>query len=157
KPVHPDRWESRAMLKIYGIPISVHTRKVIVTAIEKNVSYRNEPVVPFAPPGGWGELSPTGKIPVLATGDLVGRDSSVICTYLERGYRGTQVYPDDTEELVQALWFEEYADSTVFPEVVRGLFFQKIIRPNILKQPTDATVVAAILNDAMPNVFGYLD
>jgi glutathione S-transferase len=145
------------MLKIYGVPISVHTRKVIVAAIEKELAYEIEPVIPFNPPAGWDTLSPTGKIPVCADGDLVLRDSSVICTYLERVHPARRLYPEDTETLVQALWFEEYADGTVFPQVVHGLFFQKIIRPNILKQKTDEAAIEAILNGALPKVFGYLE
>jgi glutathione S-transferase len=145
------------MLKIYGVPISVHTRKVIVTAIEKEVLYEIEPVIPFNPPAGWDELSPTGKIPVCTDGDRVLRDSSVICTYLDRVHPGRRLYPEDTESLVQALWFEEYADGTVFREVVHGLFVQKIIRPNILKQKRDDAAIEAILNGPLPKVFGYLE
>lgn len=145
------------MLKIYGVPISVHTRKVIVAAIEKKLPYENEPVIPFNPPAGWGELSPTGKIPVLADGDLVLRDSSVICAYLERVHPDRPIYPAETGDFVQALWLEEYADGTVFRDVIHGLFFQKVIRPNILKQSTDTAAIAAVLNDALPKVFGYLE
>jgi glutathione S-transferase len=155
----PDRTtcEENDMLKIYGVPISVHTRKVIVTAIAKKLRYENEPVIPFNPPPGWDELSPTGKIPVVADGDLVLRDSSVICTYLERVYPEHPLYPAETRDLMQALWLEEYADGTIFREVIHGLFFQKVVRPNILKQETDGAAVAKILNDAVPRVFGYLE
>ncbi len=145
------------MLKIYGVPISVHTRKVIVTAIEKKLGYENEPVIPFNPPAGWDKLSPTGKIPVVADGDLVLRDSSVICAWLERVHPARALYPADARNFAQALWFEEYADGTVFRDVVHGLFFQKVIRPNILKQATDAAAVTAILDEALPRVFRYLD
>ena len=145
------------MLKIYGIPISVHTRKVIVTAIEKRLNYENEPVIPFNAPAGWDELSPTGKIPVVADEDLVVRDSSVICAYLERVHPDRPIYPRETNDFVQALWMEEYADGTIFREVVHGLFFQKVVRPNILRQMTDTAAIAAILRDALPKVFGYLD
>jgi glutathione S-transferase len=145
------------MLKIYGVPISVHTRKVLVTAIEKKVTYENEPVIPFNPPANWGELSPTGKIPVAVDGDLVLQDSSVICTYLERTRPAPPLYPADTADHMRALWFEEYADGTIFRDVIHGLFFQKIIRPNILKQATDQAVIDAILTEAMPKVFGYLE
>ena len=145
------------MLKLYGVPISVHTRKVVVTAIEKKIAYENEPVIPFQPPPGWDDLSPTGKIPVCRDGELVLRDSSVICAYLERTHPAPPLYPSGNRDYAQALWFEEYADGTVFRDVMHGLFFQKIVRPNILKQPADAGVIDAILNSALPRVFGYLD
>jgi glutathione S-transferase len=145
------------MLKIHGVPISVHTRKVIVAAIEKNLTYENEPVIPFNPPPGWAQLSPTGKIPVLTDGDLSLPDSSVICAYLEREHPAHPIYPRDTRDYVQALWFEEYADGTMFRDVVHGLFFQKIIRPKILQQPSDAAVIESILGQAVPKVFGYLE
>jgi glutathione S-transferase len=145
------------MLKIYGVPISVHTRKVIVAAIEKDLQFQNEPVIPFHPPAGWDKLSPTGKIPVALDGERVLRDSSVICAYLERVHPRPALYPSDAPGYAQALWFEEYADGTVFREVVHGLFFQKVIRPNILKEKTDAGAIEAILDGALPKVFGYLE
>ncbi len=145
------------MLIIHGVPISVHTRKVIVAALEKQVAYKNEPVIPFNPPAGWAELSPTGKIPIVVDGDQVLRDSSVICTYLERTYPAHPIYPTETGDLVQALWLEEYADGTIFRDLIHGLFFQKVIRPNLLKQETDQKVIDGILKDAVPKVFGYLE
>jgi glutathione S-transferase len=145
------------MLKIYGVPMSVHTRKVIVAAIEKGLAYENVPVIPFTPPDGWDRLSPTGKIPVMTDGAVTLADSSVICTYLERTYPERPIYPAATRDYLQALWLEEYADGTVFRDVVHGLFFQKVIRPKLLQQPTDNAAVAAILDKALPKVFGYLE
>jgi glutathione S-transferase len=145
------------MLKIHGVPISVHTRKVIVAALEKKLPYQNEPIIPFNPPPGWDRLSPTGKIPVVTDGDLTLADSSVICAYLERQHPSPALFPRETADYVQALWFEEYADGTVFRDVVHGLFFQNVIRPKILKQETDESAVDAILGRAMPKVFGYLE
>jgi glutathione S-transferase len=145
------------MLKIYGVPISVHTRKVIVTAIEKQLDYENESVIPFTPPPGWTELSPTGKIPAFTDDEVTLCDSSVICAYLERSRPDHPVYPRDTREYATALWFEEYADGTMFREVVHGLFFNKIIRPNILKQESKQAEIDSILNEARPKVFAYLE
>ncbi len=145
------------MLKIYGVPISVHTRKVIVAAIEKRLVYQNDPVIPFTPPPGWDRLSPTGKIPVMIDGDASLADSSVICTYLDRTYPERPIYPPDTKDYIQALWFEEYADGTMFREVVHPLFFQTYIRPNILKQEPDRSIVDATRREALPKVFGYLE
>jgi glutathione S-transferase len=145
------------MLKIYGVPISVHTRKVIIASIEKQLPFENEPVIPFNPPPGWADISPTGKIPAATDGDLTLCDSSVICTYLERTYPHAALYPADTRSYVQTLWFEEYADGTIFRELVHGLFFNKVIRPNILKQPGDQAAIDAILSNTVPAVFGYLE
>lgn len=145
------------MLRIYGVPVSVHTRKVIVAAIEKNLAFENDPVIPFQPPEGWAELSPTGKIPVARHDDLLLRDSSVICAYLERVQPQPPLYPSHPAEYAHALWLEEYADGTLFRDVVHGLFFQKVIRPNMLKQQADAAAIGAILDGALPKAFGYLE
>jgi len=145
------------MLTIHGVPISVHTRKVILTALEKGIPYRNEPVIPFNPPAGWDELSPTGKIPVVTADNLVLRDSSVICAYLEKTHPNPPLYPTAAKAFADALWLEEYADGTLFRDVVHGLLFQKMIRPKILKQTTDESVVSKILETALPKTFGYLE
>ena len=145
------------MLKIYGVPISVHTRKVIIAAIEKKLKFEVDPVIPFNPPAGWDKLSPTGKIPVVAIDDFALADSSVICAYLEQTHGEPALYPRDAKERARALWLEEYCDSTVFREVVHGLFFQNVIRPKILQQPTDRAAIDAILTQAQPKVFGYLE
>lgn len=145
------------MLTIHGVPISVHTRKVIVAAIEKDIAFANEPVIPFNPPPGWDRLSPTGKIPVVTKGDRALRDSSVICTWLERRYPEPALYPADPDLNADALWLEEYADGTMFRELIHGLFFQQVIRPNILKQSTDKAIIAGILDQVAPKVLGYLE
>lgn len=145
------------MLTIYGVPISVHTRKAILVAKEKGIAYRNEAVIPFTPPPGWDKLTPTGKIPVLVDGGVQLPDSSVICAYLERTQPEPALYPAATRDYVQALWLEEYGDGTVFREVIHGLFFQQVIRPNILKQETEQAVIDAILAQTMPKHFGYLE
>ena len=145
------------MLKIYGVPISVHTRKVLVAARAKQIPFENVPVIPFDPPADWERMSPTGKIPIATDGDFTLSDSSVIAAYLERIHPAPALYPAEPRTYAKALWFEEYADGTVFRDLVHGLFFQKVIRPNILKQETDKAAVAAIEGQAMPRILGYLE
>jgi glutathione S-transferase len=145
------------MLTIYGVPVSVHTRKVIVTALHKGLQFRVEPVVPFNPPADWASLSPTGKIPVADIDGFKLADSTVICAYLDRIHPAPSIQPEDAKAYAQALWFEEYADGTFFRDVVHGLFFNKVIRPGILKQPTDNSAVAAIIDDVAPMELGYLE
>ena len=90
------------MLKIYGVPISVHTRKVIVVALAKDLAHEVIPVVPVIPgnpPANWRELSPTGKIPALTDGDFTVADSAAICGYLEKIHPAEPVYPCRTARL----------------------------------------------------------
>jgi glutathione S-transferase len=148
------------MLKIYGVPISVHTRKVIVVCRLKGLPYELVPVVPVIAgslPPNWRELSPTGLIPVLQDGAFTLADSSAICAYLERTHPQPPVYPSAARDHAAAVWFEQYAGGTLFRQVVQPLFHETVVSPNILKQPTNALRVDEVVTRTMPEVLGYLD
>jgi glutathione S-transferase len=148
------------MLQIHGVPISVHTRKVIVAAIEKNLPYRINPVVPAVPgnpPPDWRALSPTGLIPAITDGDFVLADSTAICAYLERSHPAQPLYPGEARAYAQTLWFEQYAGGTVFRNVVHPLFREVFVQPRVHQVPTDPIKVDAVLSTALPEVFGYLE
>jgi glutathione S-transferase len=145
------------MITIHGVPISVHTRKAIVTAHLKGIDHKVDPVIPFDPPANWEALSPTGLIPVMQDGDFTLGDSTAICGYLDRQQPAPSILPNDPRQLGRTLWFDAYAGDTVFRNVIHGLFFQKIIRPAILKQPTDPAAIDAILTNAQPKIFAYLE
>jgi glutathione S-transferase len=147
------------VLKIYGVPISVHTRKVVVVALHKHLPHEVVPVVPVvpnSPPANWRELSPTGKIPVLGDGDFTLGDSSAICAYLERTSPDRHVYPKSPRDYALALSLEQYA-GTLFQQVVHPLFHETIVNPKIRNVPTDQRKVDDVLATAVPETFGYLD
>src|SRR5262245_32461055 len=108
------------MLIIYGVPFSAHTRKVIITALEKGLSYELVPVVPLSPPKGWADLSPLGLIPVIQDGGTTLADSSVIGLYLEKQYPEPPFYPSEPAALGRSLWIEEFVDGGLAPHVLRG-------------------------------------
>lgn len=148
------------MLKIYGVPISVHTRKVILAARLKKLPFEVQPVVPVIPdnpPPNWRQLSPTGKIPVLADDDFLLADSAAICAYLERKQPLPSIYPSGTREYAHALWLEQYAGGTVFRDVVHPLFHEVFVHPKVKHIATDARRVDDVLTSALPEVFGYLN
>ena len=145
------------MMTIHGVPLSVHTRKAIVTALLKGIAHRVEPVIPFNPPANWAALSPTGLIPVLQDGDFTLPDSTAICLYMERAAASPAILPRDSRDYARALWLDAFAGGTIFRHVVHGLFVQKIIRPLILKQPTDQAAIDAILATQQPKVFRTLE
>ena len=147
------------MLTIYGVPISVHTRKAIVAAIAKNLPHEIVPVVPVIPgnpPPNWRELSATGNIPALTDGDFTVSDSAAICAYMERLQPDPPLYPQTPQAYAKALFLEQYA-GTLFRDVVRPLFHEVFVHPKVHNIPTDRSRIDAVLANAVPEIFGYLD
>jgi glutathione S-transferase len=145
------------MLKIHGVPFSAHTRKVLIAAIEKNLSFELVPVIPLTPPPGWRELSPLGLIPVVQDGEVTLADSSVIGLYLERRYPEQSLYPADAAAYAHALWIEEFVDSGLAPHVLRGLLMQRVFAPKFLKKPPDEALIRTSLNEMIPARLAYLE
>lgn len=143
------------MLTIHGAPPSIHTRKVIVAALEKNLPYRVKVVFPFDPPADWRKLSPTGKIPAISDGDFNLADSSAILAYLDRAYPQLPLHPADARQYGQALWFEEFVDGNIAPQIVR-LFHEIILAPKHKREP-DLAVVDDVHTRQLPPMFDYLE
>src|SRR4030095_12986517 len=144
------------MFTIYGVPLSIHVRKVIVTALEKRLEHQVETVFPFDPPPGGRALSPTGKIPAMKHGDLTLADSSVIVAYLEKRFPELPLNPSDPAQYARALWFEEYVDSQIAPAGI-GLFRQKVLGPRLHQKEPDPAVVGQLLNEDLPPKLDYLE
>ena len=147
------------MLKIYGVPVSVHTRKIIVVALAKGLQHEVIPVVPVIPgnpPANWRELSPTGKIPALTDGDFTVADSAAICAYLERIHPAEAVYPSAPRDYATALSLEQYA-GLLFREVVHPLFQETFVFPRIQQVESNQKRIDGVLAGPVPEMFGYLD
>src|SRR5262245_12491782 len=145
------------MLKIYGLPFSAHTRKVIVTAIEKEIAFQLVPVVPLNPPPDWADRSPLGLIPAIEDDGVTAADSSVICLYLERTRPKPSIYPSDPKQFAQALWVEEFVDGGLAQHVLRGLLMQRVFAPKFLNQPPDEALIKKSLTELIPPRFAYLE
>ncbi len=144
---------------VHGIPLSPFVRKVRIGLIEKGVAHDVNPVVPLPPANAepaFRKMSPLGKIPAFEDGDFAISDSSVILHYLEQSHPKPPLLPADAKEQARALWFEEFADSKL-AEGVGAVFFQRLVAPHILKQPTDQAAIDAALANALPPLFDYLN
>lgn len=144
------------MITIHGVPISVHVRKAVVTAIYKNIDHRVEPVIPFDPPANWTSLSPTGLIPAIQDGDFSLAESSAICLYMQRKQPAPTILPADDRGYSHAMFLDGYS-GWVFRTLIHGLFFQKVINPVIFKAATDQSVVDNLLTSVEPRIFQYLE
>jgi glutathione S-transferase len=130
-------------LAVLGAGVSPFVRKVRAFLAEKGQTYQHEPVNPFAPPEGWRDLSPLGRIPAFRDGDRVINDSSVICQYLERRFPEPALYPRDAYDFARALWIEEFMDGGLVPIVGPKLFRALVLQPLLTRKPADDASEAA--------------
>ncbi len=143
------------MIEIIGANASPFVRKVRVALAEKGIPYTLTPLVPFNVSDEFRKISPLGKIPVLRDGDYTLPDSSCIIAYLERVHPTPALYPSDPKLFGRALFYEEYADTRVM-ETFAPVFFERVIKPVILKAPTDEARVKEAL-EKTPPVLDWLE
>ena len=143
-------------MKLYGGNPSPFFRKARVFLEEKGIPYQTEMLTPFPKTRDLLALHPMGRIPVLRDGDVVVPDSSVICAYLERKHPSPALFPEAPADLARALFLEEYADTQV-GQALGGVFFERFVKPNVLRQSIDEARVKELLEQAVPPVLDYLE
>lgn len=141
---------------LYGTSLSPFTRKALAFAGEKGLRFEHRPVRPHDPSADFCACSPLGKIPAFQDGDFRLSDSSAICHYLERKYPTPALFPSSVEDFGRMMWFEEFNDTVLVPAAGK-VFFQLVVRPNVLKEPADMGIVEQALAKDIPPVFDYLE
>jgi glutathione S-transferase len=147
-------------MKLYGVPLSVHTRKVILAARLKGIPLESEiviPVVPGNPPSNWRDISPTGLIPAIEDNGFRLADSTAIVCYFERKQPKPALLPADDKEYAAALALDAWAGSQLFRGVIHPLFHNQIVAPKIRNVPGDQAAIEAAKNKSAPEAFGYLE
>lgn len=147
-------------IKVYGVPFSVHTRKVIVALRLKNIPYEVIPVAPVNPatlPEDWKRISPTGLIPAIDDGGFMLADSTAILAYLERKVPEPSLLPSDPRSYARALSLDAWAGSELFRRIIHPIFHNQVVKPVLRKEPGDKAAVDAALNVAAPEAFDYLE
>lgn len=151
---------------LWGVKGSPYVQKVIVALAEKDLSYEHRQILPKsllllrneAIPAEFERLSPLGKIPILQIGNWGIADSAVITAFLDCEFpSGKKLYPDNSKEYAKALWFEHYADTTLTEVVYKKIFLQRVIKPALLSQPADQTIVEKAISVELPPMLTYLD
>lgn len=148
---------ARKPVKIYGVPFSVHTRKVMLAARLALLPFELVPVVPVRPdtlPADWRRISPTGLIPAIDDDGFTLADSTAICLYFAELAGKAQLLPEDARDRARALSLDAFAGG-FFRQVVYPVFHQQVVGPKLRGVPTDAQVVDAALSRAAPEAFAY--
>ena len=143
-------------MRLHGASGSPFVRKVQVALALKGLPYEQIQQLPFTRDAEYRKINPLGKIPTLQDGDLTICDSTVICEYLEEAYPQAPLYPADPANRARARWLEELGGSRV-AELAAGIFFQRFMRPMVLKQEPDEELVAKIIDRQLPPLLDYLE
>lgn len=142
--------------KVHGVPPSPFVRKVRVALAEKGVDYDLEIVSPFGMDETTRKKTPLGKIPFFEEDDFTIADSSVIIDYLEQTRPDPALYPGGARERAQALFLEEYGD-TKLADACGAVFFNRFVKPAIMKQESDEAAVANALAELLPPLLDWLE
>ena len=141
---------------LHGASASPFVRKVLVALAIKKLPFDQVQQMPFTRDTEYRKINPLGKIPTLQDGDLTLCDSTVICEYLEDTYPQSPLYPHNSADKARARWYEELGGTRV-AELAAGLFFQRFMRPMVLKQEADEELVEKIINKQLPPILDYLE
>jgi glutathione S-transferase len=141
---------------LFGSSVSPFVRKVLMFAAEKGIALENRPLSPHSTDPAFVAASPFGKIPALQDGDYTLADSTAIVTYLEAKYPATPLIPLEPQARGKAIWFEEYADTVMFP-VGTVIFINRIVLPKMRKVPGDYAKADEVEAQQIPPLFTYLE
>jgi glutathione S-transferase len=143
-------------MKLYGVDLSPFARKVEVVLRIKGLDFESVSTMPGCREPDFLEISPLGKIPALVDGDIAIADSTVICEYLEEKYPEVPTMPTGASDRARARWLEEYGDTVVLP-LCSALTKERLLKPALMNETTDETVVAEIIEQKLPPVLDYLE
>ena len=144
-------------MKIIGSYVSPYVRKVTACLALKGLDYEIDPITPFFGGEEFDRLSPLRRIPVLLHDDLVLCDSTVICAWLDEAFPGHPLLPAAAADRARARWLEEYADTRLGDLFIWGLFYQKIVHPNVWGEPGDQARIEKTLAEDSPAALDYLE
>lgn len=141
---------------LYGVIFAPFVRKVRVVLAAKGIAHHQVSVMPGAMDAAFLARSPLSKVPVWEEPDFVLPDSSAICAYLERLVPSPSVYPPDPRAFASSLFWEEYADTRLV-EAAEPIFYERVVRPHVLRQACNEEVVQRQLEEVVPPVFDQLE
>ncbi|MFT4100910.1 MAG: glutathione S-transferase family protein [Burkholderiaceae bacterium] len=128
---------------LYGLSRSVYTRIARLALEEKAVSYKLVKTEIFGaqgpPPEHW-QRHPFGRIPALSHGALSLYETSAICRYVDEAFPGPSLQPTSPTGRARVTQLVSVLDSYVYRPLVWGVFFQRVVRPQMGEAPDQQVI-----------------
>lgn len=141
---------------LFGSSFSPFARKVLAFAAEKGIELETRPVGLRSTDPDFLAASPFAKIPAFTDGDFSISDSSAIVAYLDALRPDPELIPTTPRERARVVWFDEFADTIMFPVAVK-MFFNRVVAPRFLREPGDLDVAARAEAEELPRLLDYLE
>lgn len=133
------------MLKIWGRKSSINVQKALWAAAELRIAFENPQVGgPFGKTDtpDYGRMNPNRLVPVIDDNGFILWESSAIVRYLANAYGKGKLAPADVKQLAVADQWTDWSMTTVYPELIPGLFAQLIRVPAKDRNPADLAAKA---------------
>jgi len=133
------------MLTIWGRKTSINVQKPLWAAAELGLAFDNPQV--GGPHGKtdtpeYGAMNPNRLVPVIDDGGFIVWESSAVVRYLANAYGKGTLAPTDVKDLAVADQWTDWSMTTVYPELIPGLFAPLIRVPAKDRDPADLAAKA---------------
>ena len=148
------------MLKIWGRKSSINVQKVLWAAAELGIAFENPQVGgPFGKTDTteYGKMNPNRLVPVIEDNGFVVWESSAIVRYLANAYSKGKMAPTDLKQLAIADQWTDWSMTTVYPELIPGLFAQFIRVPAKDRNPADLAAKAKRSGERLTMLDAHLE
>jgi glutathione S-transferase len=138
---------------LHGFPFSPYVRAVAMSLALKGLAYREQTVDLRPVPGGLRspehlQLHPFGRVPILEDADFRIYETQAILRYLDARYPAPALQPADPRALGRMSQIIGIVDCYLFPQTVRPLGAERVVRPALMGATPDEAVVAEALRAA---------
>lgn len=130
------------MIKVYGNPLSVYVRKVLLLIEEKGLVCELAPVAPHSDDPAFRLASPFGKIPAIDDSGFLLSDSSAIASYLDSRVTVPSLIPAEPRARGRVVWFEEVSDTILAP-AANPIVHNRFLKPKLFGTQGDEAVAEA--------------
>jgi glutathione S-transferase len=138
--------------RLWTFRVSPYAGKARAAFAEKGVEVELVEIHPVKRPERLRELNPLNRVPVLEAGDLVLRESSVICEWVDETYPDPPLWPADPDERGWARMWSRYVDDALLTP-----FFVGMRKMAFGKDPDDPEDVVERLHARLPKSWPALE
>jgi len=133
--------------QVFGVDYSVYVRIVRLALAEKSVEYRLVPVDIFAEEGplkGYLDRHPFGRIPAFEHAGFSLYETGAIARYVDDAFEGPRLQPTDIKARARCNQLISIADNYAYPQLVRGIYVERVSKPRRGVAPDEAKIAATI-------------